>query len=51
MQIGIVNGARTYTAVPLEQRFFEDKMYYFPIPQEQLQKYPAGKVPEQNPGW
>ncbi len=51
MQIGIVNGARTYTAVPLEQRFFEDKMYYFPIPQEQLQKYPAGKVPEQNTGW
>lgn len=45
------NGQRTYTTVPLETRYFDPKMYYFPIPQNELQKYPAGKVPEQNTGW
>ncbi|PSL46331.1 putative outer membrane starch-binding protein [Chitinophaga niastensis] len=51
VKINEQNGARTYTTVPLENRFFDPKMYYFPIPQDELQKYPAGKVPEQNPGW
>ncbi|NLR79682.1 RagB/SusD family nutrient uptake outer membrane protein [Chitinophaga eiseniae] len=51
VQISETNGVRSYKTVPLEQRYWHDKMYYFPIPQAQLQKYPAGKVPEQNPGW
>ncbi|RAJ82114.1 putative outer membrane starch-binding protein [Chitinophaga dinghuensis] len=51
VQITETNGVRSYKTVPLEQRYWHDKMYYFPIPQAQLQKYPAGKVPEQNPGW
>lgn len=46
-----VNGARQYTREVLETRVFDPKMYYFPIPQQELLKYPAGKVLEQNPGW
>ncbi|SCC53421.1 Starch-binding associating with outer membrane [Chitinophaga costaii] len=51
INIAVNNGARTYTRVSLEQRYFDPKIYYFPIPQTELQKYPAGKVLEQNPGW
>jgi hypothetical protein len=51
VKIGETNGVRTYATVQLEKRYFDPKMYYFPIPQSELQKYPAGKVPEQNPGW
>ncbi|HEY9256614.1 RagB/SusD family nutrient uptake outer membrane protein [Chitinophaga sp.] len=51
VKIGETNGARTYATVPLEKRYFDPKMYYFPIPQNILQRYPAGKVLEQNPGW
>ena len=46
-----VNGARQYTRQVVETRTFDPKMYYFPIPQQELVKYPAGKVLEQNPGW
>ncbi len=46
-----VNVARQYTREVLETRVFDPKMYYFPIPQQELLKYPAGKVLEQNPGW
>ncbi|WP_143307200.1 RagB/SusD family nutrient uptake outer membrane protein [Chitinophaga vietnamensis] len=51
VKITETGGVRSYTRVQLEQRYFDPKMYYFPIPQTQLQKYPAGKVLEQNPGW
>lgn len=51
VKIGGINSVRTYATVPLEQRYFDPKMYYFPIPQSELEKYPAGKVLEQNPGW
>lgn len=44
-------GKRQYTVTSLEKRFFDPKMYYFPIPKMELNKYPAGKVLEQNPGW
>ncbi|RBL89139.1 RagB/SusD family nutrient uptake outer membrane protein [Chitinophaga flava] len=49
--IETVDGARQYTRTVVEKRTFEPKMYYFPIPLAQLQKYPAGKVLEQNQGW
>lgn len=51
MGIETVNGKRQYTRQVVEQRVFDPKMYYFPIPLSELQKYPAEKVLEQNPGW
>lgn len=45
------NGKREYTITTLEKRYFEDKMYYFPIPKSELNKYPVGKVLTQNKGW
>ena len=37
-----------YTPGPLETRQWDDKMYFFPIPQSEIQK--AGNL-EQNSGW
>jgi hypothetical protein len=51
MTIQTVGGARTYTRTLLEKRYFDPKMYLFPIPLAELNKYPAGQVLEQNPGW
>jgi len=51
MLIQQTGGKRVYSVTSLEKRFFDPKMYYFPIPKEELNKYPAGKVLEQNPGW
>ena len=45
------DGARVYTVTSLEKRYFDARMYYFPIPKDELNKYPAGKVLEQNSGW
>jgi len=44
-------GTRTYNRILVQKRMFDPKMYYFPIPLEVLNKYPAGKVLQQNPGW
>ena len=38
----------TYTRQPLETRQWDDKMYFFPIPQSEIQK--SGAL-TQNPGW
>ncbi len=38
----------TYTPATLEQRQWNDKMYFFPIPQSEIQK--SGSL-TQNPGW
>lgn len=38
----------TYTPVTLQNRQWDDKMYFFPIPQSEILK--AGNL-EQNPGW
>ena len=46
-----VGGIHQYQRVQVEQRAFSTKMYLFPIPLEELTKYPAGQVLEQNPGW
>jgi hypothetical protein len=51
MTIQTVGGARVYTKSLLEKRYFDPKMYLFPIPLAELNKYPAGQVLEQNPGW
>jgi len=40
-----------YQRVLVQQRFFDPKMYLFPIPLQELTKYPAGQVLQQNPGW
>ena len=39
----------TFTPGILETRQWEDKMYFFPIPQSEIQK--SGGALEQNPGW
>ncbi len=44
-------GGRVYDRVLLEKRFFDPKMYLFPIPIDEILKYPAGQQLEQNPGW
>ena len=41
-------GAYTYVPYSLEQRNFEPKMYWYPIPQSELLKMQGW---EQNPGW
>ena len=41
---------RTYTRIKVEDRKWEDKMYWFPIHLSEIEKYPPG-VLEQNPGW
>lgn len=51
MLVQQADGKRQYTVTSLEKRYFDPKMYYFPIPKGELNKYPAGKVLEQNPGW
>lgn len=51
VQVDPNTGARTYNRISVQQRVFDPKMYYFPIPQDILNKYPVGKVLEQNPGW
>jgi hypothetical protein len=51
MVIQTVGGVRQYTRTLLEQRVFDPKMYLFPIPLAEINKYPAGQTLEQNPGW
>ena len=43
-------GVRTYSRIEIENRSWDDKMYLFPIPSSEIEKYPAD-VLEQNPGW
>lgn len=40
----------TYKVEKVEDRVWRDCMYWWPIPQEEIVKYPAGNF-EQNPGW
>ncbi|TAM98640.1 MAG: RagB/SusD family nutrient uptake outer membrane protein [Chitinophagaceae bacterium] len=51
VQVDPSTSARTYNRVLVQKRVFDPKMYYFPIPQDVINKYPAGKVLQQNPGW
>lgn len=44
-------GGRTYTRFEVESRFFQPKMYLFPIPLSEINKYPAGTPLAQNPDW
>lgn len=46
-----VGNVHQYQRVLVQQRYFDPKMYLFPIPLAELTKYPAGQVLEQNPGW
>jgi hypothetical protein len=50
-----VAGVRTYQNVVVQQsgllRIFVDRMYLFPIPLVEIQKYPASTPLDQNPGW
>jgi hypothetical protein len=39
----------TFTPGTLETRQWDDKMYFFPIPQSEIQK--SGGALTQNPGW
>jgi len=42
---------RTYSKIKIETRVFLDpKMYLFPIPQTEIDKYPNHAL-EQSPGW
>lgn len=51
VQVDPNTSVRTYNRILIQKRVFDPKMYYFPIPQDILNKYPAGKVLQQNPGW
>jgi hypothetical protein len=51
MQVTNVGNVHQYQRVLVQQRYFDPKMYLFPIPLQELLKYPAGKQLEQNPGW
>ena len=51
MSIQTVGATRQYQRTLVQQRYFDPKMYLFPIPLAELTKYPAGQVLEQNPGW
>lgn len=45
------NNTYTYQTVKVEDRVFdESKMYLYPIPQSEINKYPSG-ILTQNPGW
>lgn len=50
-----VNGVRTYQSVVTHAagtlKIFVDRMYLFPIPLAEIQKYPASTPLEQNTGW
>ncbi|HEV3412722.1 MAG TPA: RagB/SusD family nutrient uptake outer membrane protein [Puia sp.] len=46
-----VGNVHQYQRVMVQQRYFDPKMYLFPIPLAELTKYPAGQVLQQNPGW
>ena len=53
MRITNVNDtAYTYTKFEADNRVFESKMYWYPIPRREILKYEnAGKTIIQNPGW
>jgi hypothetical protein len=51
MGVTNVGGVHTYQRVFIQQRYFDPKVYLFPIPLAELTKYPAGQVLTQNPGW
>jgi len=51
MTIQQVGNQRVYQRALVTQRYFDPKVYWFPIPLAELTKYPAGQVLEQNPGW
>ena len=51
MEVTDVGNIHQYQRVLVQQRYFDPKMYFFPIPLTELTKYPAGQVLQQNPGW
>jgi starch-binding outer membrane protein, SusD/RagB family len=51
MEVTHVGNVHQYQRVLVQQRYFDPKMYLFPIPLAELTKYPAGQVLTQNPGW
>jgi len=51
MKVVNVGNKHQYQRVLVQQRVFDPKMYLFPIPLQELTKYPAGQVLQQNPGW
>ena len=51
MKVTNAGNKHQYQRVLVQQRVFDPKMYLFPIPLQELTKYPAGQVLQQNPGW
>ena len=51
MVVNDVGNRHQYQRTFVQQRYFDPKMYLFPIPLAELTKYPAGQVLTQNPGW
>ena len=51
MVVNDVGTQHQYQRTFVQQRYFDPKMYLFPIPLAELTKYPAGQVLTQNPGW
>ena len=44
-------GGRVYNRINIETRVFSEKMYLFPVPLSEINRYPAGTPLEQNPLW
>jgi starch-binding outer membrane protein, SusD/RagB family len=51
MDITDAGGVRSYNRFLVEKRAFDPKMYLFPIPLSEINKYPSSSPLEQNPGW
>jgi len=49
MDIVLDSGVTTYTPQQIRTRIWDDKMYYYPIPQSEI--YDTHNVLTQNPGW
>jgi len=49
MKVTNAGNKHQYQRVLVQQRFFDPKMYLFPIPLQELTKYPAGQVLQQIP--
>lgn len=44
-------GGRVYNRINVETRVFAEKMYLFPVPLSEINRYPAGTPLDQNPLW
>ena len=51
VKVELIGGVKKYTTFLVETRYYDPKMYLFPIPKGEVDKYPADNPLKQNPGW